>query len=79
MNLDTQTDADIQKLRLELRLKQLEKVETCHNEFLPFVRAMWPEFIAGTTPSFDRREARKDRGRVFKTLDHQHATATHEV
>ena len=47
MNLDTQTDADIQKLRLELRLKQLEKVETCQNEFLPFVRSMWPEFIAG--------------------------------
>ena len=47
MNLDTQTDADIQKLRLELRLKQLEKVETCKNEFLPFVRSMWPEFIAG--------------------------------
>ena len=47
MNLDTQTDADVQKLRLELRLKQLEKVETCQKEFLPFVRSMWPEFIAG--------------------------------
>jgi hypothetical protein len=47
LNLDTQTDAEVQKLRLELRLKQLEKVETCKSEFLPFVRAMWPEFIAG--------------------------------
>ena len=47
LNLDTQTDAEVQKLRLELRLKQLEKVETCKAEFLPFVRAMWPEFIAG--------------------------------
>ena len=47
MNLDTHTDAEVQKLRLELRLKQLEKVETCKSEFLPFVRAMWPEFIAG--------------------------------
>jgi predicted phage terminase large subunit-like protein len=47
LNLDTHTDAEVQKLRLELRLKQLEKVETCKAEFLPFVRAMWPEFIAG--------------------------------
>ena len=47
MNLDTQTEADIQELRLQLRLKQLEKVETCKAEFLPFVRSMWPEFIAG--------------------------------
>ena len=47
MNLDTQTEADVQRLRLELRLKQLEKVEACQKEFLPFVRAMWPDFIAG--------------------------------
>tara|TARA_B110000285_G_scaffold232718_1_gene304539 strand:- start:3257 stop:4720 length:1464 start_codon:yes stop_codon:yes gene_type:complete len=34
-------------LKLELRLAQLEKNEECQNNFLKFVRAMWPEFIAG--------------------------------
>ena len=47
MNLALDTAEDTQKLRLELRLKQLEKVEACHQEFLPFVRSMWPGFIAG--------------------------------
>ena len=35
------------KLKLELRLAQLEKNEACKNNFLPFVKNMWPEFIAG--------------------------------
>ena len=34
-------------LRLQLRLAQLEKVDDCQSNFLDFVRAMWPEFIAG--------------------------------
>jgi len=34
-------------LKLELRLALLEKNEECQNDFLKFVRAMWPEFIAG--------------------------------
>ena len=35
------------RLKLELRLAQLEKNETCEKEFLKFVQAMWPEFIVG--------------------------------
>ena len=35
-------------LRLKLRLAQLEKVDDCSNNFLDFVRAIWPEFIMGT-------------------------------
>jgi predicted phage terminase large subunit-like protein len=35
-------------LRLKLRLAQLEKVDDCQNNFLDFVRAMWPDFILGT-------------------------------
>jgi len=34
-------------LRLKLRLAQLQKVEDCQNNFLHFVKAMWPEFISG--------------------------------
>jgi len=34
-------------LKLELRLAQLEKNEECQNDFLKFVKAMWPEFIIG--------------------------------
>ena len=34
-------------LKLKLRLAQLEKNEKCQNDFLTFVRAVWPDFIAG--------------------------------
>ena len=47
MSLSLETVDETQKLRLELRLKQLEKLETCQTEFIPFVRSMWPGFIAG--------------------------------
>ena len=35
------------KLKLELRLAQLEKNEQCQDDFLTFVKTVWPEFIAG--------------------------------
>ena len=35
------------KLKLELRLAQLEKNERCQNNFLTFVKTVWPDFIAG--------------------------------
>ena len=47
MSLSLDSTSDVQKLRLELRLKQLERVESCQNNFLPFVNSMWPQFIAG--------------------------------
>ena len=47
MSLSLETVDETQKLRLELRLKQLEKLEACQSEFIPFVRSMWPGFIAG--------------------------------
>ena len=47
MSLPIGTELETQKLKLELRLKQLERVEACHDEFIPFVKSMWPEFIAG--------------------------------
>jgi len=47
LNLINPAEAEMQKLRLELRLKQLEKVEACQDNFLTFVRSVWPEFIAG--------------------------------
>ena len=34
-------------LKLELRLALLEKNEECRDNFLKFVKAMWPEFIIG--------------------------------
>ena len=47
MSLPLGTELETQKLKLELRLQQLERVEACHDEFIPFVKSMWPEFIAG--------------------------------
>ena len=38
---------DSERLKLELRLAYLEQNEACKNNFLSFVKAMWPDFIAG--------------------------------
>jgi len=35
------------RLKLELRLAQLSRLEACQDSFLTFVKSMWPEFIAG--------------------------------
>ena len=35
------------RLKLELRLEQLKKIDYSINNFLYFVKQMWPEFIAG--------------------------------
>ena len=40
-------DVSDQELKLRLRLAQIEKNEACRETFLPFVKSMWPEFIAG--------------------------------
>ena len=45
--VDTSPDLETRKSRLELRLAQLDRVESAQKEFLPFVRALWPEFITG--------------------------------
>ena len=35
------------ELKLRLRLAQIEKNERCQNNFLEFVRTVWPQFITG--------------------------------
>jgi len=35
------------RLKLELRLAQMSEVDGCHDDFLKYVRKVWPEFIAG--------------------------------
>ena len=40
-------DVSDQEAKLRLRLAQIEKNEACREEFLIFVKNMWPEFIAG--------------------------------
>ena len=40
-------ETDEKILKLELRLAQLERLEACSDNFLDFVKAMWPEFITG--------------------------------
>ena len=35
------------RLKLELRLAQLEETKGCRDDFLRYVRKVWPEFIAG--------------------------------
>ena len=41
------SDVQEQVAKLQLRLAQLNRVEECKDDFLTFVQAMWPEFIAG--------------------------------
>ena len=40
-------EVDEKRLKLEYRLAQLERVEVCQDNFLAFVKSVWPEFIAG--------------------------------
>ena len=40
-------EIEAKMLKLELRLAQLEKNETCRKNFLNFVKAMWPQFVTG--------------------------------
>ena len=47
MSKSLSPELDSKRLKLELRLAQLERNEKCQNDFLTFVRAMWPDFIAG--------------------------------
>ena len=35
------------RLKLELRLAQMDEVKGCREDFLTYVRKVWPEFIAG--------------------------------
>ncbi len=46
MNATTSSVED-RALKLRLRLAQLEKQESCRENFLDFVSAMWPDFISG--------------------------------
>ena len=41
------SDVQEQAIKLQLRLAQLNRIEACQNDFLSFVKAIWPEFIAG--------------------------------
>ena len=47
MNATQNTMLDDKKLKLELRLAQIMKNEKCQNDFLIFVKTVWPDFIAG--------------------------------
>ena len=40
-------DVSEQEIKLKLRLAQIEKHERCQEDFLIFVKNMWPDFIAG--------------------------------
>ena len=41
------SDVQEQIAKLQLRLAQLNRIDSCKDDFLTFVQAMWPEFIAG--------------------------------
>ena len=45
--MDVISNAQDRELKLKLRLAQLEKNEFAQNDFLGFVRTVWPEFIVG--------------------------------
>lgn len=47
MSINLTPEAEAKRLKLQLRLAQIERNEKCQNDFLTFVRAMWPDFIAG--------------------------------
>ena len=46
--LRTETpEVEERRLKLELRLAQMSEVDGCKEDFLKYVRKVWPEFIAG--------------------------------
>jgi hypothetical protein len=45
--MDVVSNAHERELKLKLRLAQIEKNEFSQNNFLGFVRTVWPDFIAG--------------------------------
>ncbi len=45
-SMDTD-NANDKLLKLQLRLAQLDKKDRCQDDFLTFVKNVWPEFIAG--------------------------------
>ena len=47
MNIAMNPSLEEKRLKLELRLAQLEKNEKCQKDFLTFVKTVWPDFIAG--------------------------------
>ncbi len=47
MRTPVNSAADERRMKLELRLAQLERLESCQNNFIDFVKLMWPDFIAG--------------------------------
>jgi len=47
MNVSLNPAQQEKALKLELRLAQIAKNEGCQENFLDFVKTMWPEFIAG--------------------------------
>ena len=47
MNVAMNPSLEEKRLKLELRLAQLEKNEKCQKDFLTFVKTVWPDFIAG--------------------------------
>ena len=46
--LRTETpDVEERRMKLQLRLAQMNEVDGCQEDFLRYVRNVWPEFIAG--------------------------------
>ena len=46
--LRTETEeVESRRLKLELRLAQMAEVEGCQEDFLTYVKKIWPEFVAG--------------------------------
>ena len=41
------SDLSDKRLKLELRLAQIDRIEKCQKSFLSFVKSMWTEFIVG--------------------------------
>ena len=63
-----------QEAKLRLRLAQIEKNEACQNNFLTFVKTMWPEFIAGRHHKIISEKLDREA-----SGDHQHGPATYEI
>ena len=72
------TETDEHLLKLELRLAQLERIEACQTNFLDFVKAVWPEFIAGEHHRIiSEKLERVARGRA-EAVDCEYATSSYQ-
>ncbi len=68
-----------EELKLLLREHELKLKSAAQDNFLNFVRIMWPDFVKGPHHQKTAIQAPRSSRREDKTFDCKHATKTHQI